>query len=369
MPSPPISPTSLSPSTNMNSLASILHQTNSGPGGASSPAGNGSTAHHHHHQFHNHHQHHHQQQQSTSSKSTPAPPTGAFQYGASPPPPPQHRGSGTLSPPVGRASIVASPVHPLSPTTAQSAAHTAVQDLPFYHQLEQVQRVREGKFQQAGAGGGTAAAAMTSVGGGLGAGAADAAAAWASEGEAVARDGGAATPSAKGAGGAPVFERQMQEVEIAKEVLRKAGGGFYPPGGAGAPVPGQWGVQQPGLQGDMQVKVQVQGDGKARSTSFYAAVDVVCATTPFGDRGLRDTAVEAARRCFGKLADDVGFERLAQKNISIVLDVAKAGYEKEPRGYASPACQESARFRQSLLGSGKSVLYCSSCVKKIDREI
>lgn len=103
--------------------------------------------------------------------------------------------------------------------------------------------MREGKFQAGGA-----AAATASVV------AVDAAAAWTTESSK------SATPTGNAPGG-PVFERQIEEVEEAKEVLRKAGAGSFA-GGPGPAAAAQWGGggQQ---QGDVHVKVQVQPDGKA----------------------------------------------------------------------------------------------------------
>ncbi|KAL1632925.1 hypothetical protein SLS56_003210 [Neofusicoccum ribis] len=208
----------------MASLASILHH-----GSSASGAGPTTTT------------------RSTSSKSTPAPistssPMGAQQHQHTSPPP--GIGGGASFPPPG---LTAAAVHPLSPTTAASAAHVAVQDLPFYHQLEQVQRVRDGKFQASPTGAASAAAAAAA--------ALDSCYQTDGPGDESTRS---LTPTGAAPGG-KVFERQIEEVEDAKEALRKAG---VVTGAA----QGQWGQQQQQQQQqqDFQVKVQVQGDGHAK---------------------------------------------------------------------------------------------------------
>ncbi|GME46986.1 hypothetical protein GTA08_BOTSDO08680 [Neofusicoccum parvum] len=205
----------------MASLASILHHGSSASGGGPTTT-----------------------TRSTSSKSTPAPistssPMGAQQHQHTSPPP--GIGGGASFPPPGLTAAV----HPLSPTTAASAAHVAVQDLPFYHQLEQVQHVRDGKFQASPGGAASAAAAAAAALDDC----------YQTDGPAVAGDESTRSLTPTGAGpGAKVFERQIEEVEDAKEALRKAG---VVTGAA----QGQWGQQQ---QQDFQVKVQVQGDGHAK---------------------------------------------------------------------------------------------------------
>ncbi|KKY16164.1 hypothetical protein UCDDS831_g07256 [Diplodia seriata] len=174
-------------------------------------------------------------------------------------------------------------ITPLSPTTIASAGYRVApvqEDLPFYHQLEQVQRVREGKF---GAGGSVTApsplppadfsTASSSSGGGAIATAAAAAYAYSGDG------------GKNGFLPITTFERQISEVEEAKEVLKKAGA-LHAGGGNGpsASAAAAWGSGPPqrggsigagafrgsiasgggGQRGDDgQVKVQVQPDGKA----------------------------------------------------------------------------------------------------------
>ncbi|OJD38993.1 uncharacterized protein BKCO1_3000274 [Diplodia corticola] len=287
MPSPPISPTtSLSPSGKMASLASILHH-------GSTPITT----------------------QSTSSKSTPAPSSSsAFRQATSPPPPPHHHHSygqqqprsQATSPPPGfhGASANNSFITPLSPTTIASAGYRVAppvqEDLPFYHQLEQVQRVREGKF---GAGAASAPSPLpphdfsnsSSSSSAAGAVATAAAAAYAYSGDASAASG------KNGFLPITTFERQIAEVEEAKEVLKKAGalhaGAANGPSasaaaawGSGPPPPPQQHQHQQrggsiaasafrgsigsggGQRGDDgQVKVQVQPDGKGLMRVMGAA--------------------------------------------------------------------------------------------------
>lgn len=271
MPSPPISPTSLSPSGKMASLASILHH-------GSTPITT----------------------QSTSSKSTPAP-SSAFRQAASPPPPHHHhhsfgqqQRSQATSPPPGFGSNGHNNfITPLSPTTIASAGHRIApvqEDLPFYHQLEQVQRVREGKYGAAAAAAGGATPSPLPPSGfssSSGAGATPASAAAAAI-AAYAYSTDASSGSKNGFFPSATFERQIAEVEEAKEVLRKAG--VLNVGAAGgapsAAAAAAWGSsggsisQQRGsiaasaFRGSIasggghrgseaHLKVQVQGDGNA----------------------------------------------------------------------------------------------------------
>ncbi|KAK0663704.1 hypothetical protein DIS24_g1174 [Lasiodiplodia hormozganensis] len=273
MPSPPISPTSLSPSGKMASLASILHH-------GSTPITT----------------------QSTSSKSTPAP-SSAFRQAASPPPPHHHhhsfgqqqRSQATSPPPGFGNSNGNNFITPLSPTTIASAGHRIApvqEDLPFYHQLEQVQRVREGKYgaAAAAAGGGSAPSPLPPSGfsSSSGAGATPASAAAAAVAAyAYSTDASSAGGGKNGFLPSATFERQMAEVEEAKEVLRKAGvlnvGATGAPSAAAAAAWGSSGGGVPQQRGSIaasafrgsiasggghrgseaHLKVQVQGDGNA----------------------------------------------------------------------------------------------------------
>lgn len=92
---------------------------------------------------------------------------------------------------------------------------------------------------------------------------------------------------------------------------------------------------------------------------FPLAISVVYESTPPGDRGLRDLAVETSGRHIEKLLSHENFCSLLRKTPEFAADLVPfvCTVQAEVHEYRCPNCEKT--FRAELSATGKS--YCPCC--------